>query len=387
MVIKIDDFSLQERLGNTARAPRWAVAWKFPAVQGTTVIKGIDFQVGRTGAVTPVALLEPVSVEGVVVRRATLHNQSEIERKDLRIGDTVLIQRAGDVIPEVVKPIVEKRDGSEKVVVFPVNCPECGHGLVKSAGEAVSRCLNGQCAALRLQRLIYFAGKSGLDIEGLGKKNMEQLVDAGLVSDLVDIFCLSREDLAALEGWGDKSADNVTTAIENSRNIPLSKFIAALGIRFVGEVSGAALASYFGSLDAIMNADREKLMGCDGIGERVAKSVYDYFSAPDTREMLVSLKRENVEILPERSGSKNNKKRPLSGQVFLLTGSLQSMGRAEAKQLLKELGGQVVSGLSDKVTFLIAGEKPGAKLKKAEERGITVLREKEFQNLLAGAGI
>ena len=381
MVIKLDDFSLQQRLGNTARAPRWAVAWKFPAVQATTVIRGVDFQVGRTGAVTPVALLEPVSVEGVVVRRATLHNQSEIERKDLRIGDTVLIQRAGDVIPEVVKPVVEKRGGSEEIVVFPVNCPECGHGLIKEEGEAVSRCVNGHCPALRRQSLIYFAGKSGLDIEGLGKKNMEQLVEAGLVSDLADIFSLTCADLAALEGWGEKSADNAIAAIGRVRKIPLAKFITALGIRFVGEVTASTLAARFGSLDAIMDADEERLRTCDGVGERAAGSVYDYFSDPGTREMLADFERDGVEIMPESGADK-----PLSSQVFLFTGTLQSMGRTEAKQLLKELGGQVANGLSNKVTYLIAGKKPGSKLKKAKERGIIVLTEEEFRSLLTGAG-
>ncbi len=380
MVIKLDCFSLQERLGNTARAPRWAVAWKFPAVQATTVIKGVDFQVGRTGAVTPVAILEPVSVDGAVVGRATLHNQGEIERKDLRIGDTVLIQRAGDVIPEVVKPIVTKRNGGEKVIVFPLNCPECGQELKKKAGEAVIRCDNSSCPALRLQNLIYFAGKSGLDIEGLGKKNMEQLVGAGLFSDLPDIFRLDRETLAALDGWGDKSAENVIAALENVKKIPFSRFIAALGIRFVGEVTASALASYFGSINELLtvSGDEEKLCQCHGIGEQAAKSLATYFSDPATREMLAALEEEGVEIIPETVESK-----PLSKQVFLFTGSLQLMGRSEAKQLVKDFGGQVVSGLSNRVTHLVAGKKPGSKLKKAEERGIIILSEEEFRALLA----
>ncbi len=381
MVIKLDDFCLQKRLGNTARAPRWAVAWKFPAVQATTVIKGVNFQVGRTGAVTPVALLVPVSVEGVVVGRATLHNQGEIERKDLRIGDTVLIQRAGDVIPEVVKPIVEKRSGREQLIVFPVNCPECGHELVRPAGEAVSRCLNFHCPALRLQSLIYFAGKSGLDIEGLGKKNMEQLIQVGLVSDLPDIFRLDKT-LAGLDGWGDKSAENVIAAIDKARKISLARFIAALGIRFVGEVTASTLASYFGSLEALVSAsaDKEKLCNCQGIGEQAAKSLYDYFSDPTTRDMLAAFEKEGVEIIPEAG-----EKKPLSDQVFLFTGSLQSMGRSEAKQLVKDLGGQVVSGFSNRVTFLVAGEKAGSKLQKAKERKIAVLNEEEFRIFLNGA--
>lgn len=383
MVIKLDDFSLQERLGNTARAPRWAVAWKFPAVQATTVIRGVDFQVGRTGAVTPVALLEPVSIDGVIIRRASLHNQGEIERKDLRIGDTILLQRAGDVIPEVVKPIVERRNGGELTIMFPANCPECNYELKKSGGEAVSRCTNYNCPGQQLHSLIYFAGKSGLDIEGLGKKNMEQLVDTGLIGGLADIFRLDREVLASLDGWGGKSAKNVIAAIENSKKIPLAKFIAALGIRFVGEVTASALASYFGSLDELMLAseDEKKLCKCHGVGDQAAKSLAAYFSDSISREMLADLEEAGVEIIPEVSADKD---KPFSDQIFLFTGSLQSRGRSEAKQLVKDLGGQVVSGLSNRVTHLIAGEKPGSKLKKAEERGINILSEEEFQDLTAG---
>ena len=376
MVVKVDSFALQQRLGNTARAPRWAVAWKFPAMQATTVIRDVEFQVGRTGAITPVAILEPVAVEGVIVQRASLHNEDEIRRKDLRIGDTVLVQRAGDVIPEVIKPIVEKRTGSERPIRFPETCPVCGHRLVRPGGEAITRCVNPHCPAQRLQSLVYFASKSGLDLEGLGKKNMEKLFEAGLVRDLPDIFRLRREDLARLDGWGEKSADNVIRAIARARKTTLSRFLAALGIRYVGEVTAGLLARRFTTLEELMNADRDELLEIEGVGEQVAASLVDYFSDPSTRKMLEELFAAGLTIEPETAGE-----RPLEGRVFLFTGSLKSMSRSEAKELVRELGAQVVSGISRRVTDLVAGERPGSKLKKARELGIKVLTEEEFLEL------
>ncbi len=377
MVVKVDDFSLQQRLGNTARAPRWAVAWKFPAIQATTRIIGVDFQVGRTGAVTPVALLEPVNVEGVVVKRATLHNKDEIERKDLRIGDTVLIQRAGDVIPEVIKPVVEQRTGREKTIVFPENCPVCGHRLVRPEGEAVIRCVNPHCPAQRLQSLIYFVGKNGMDIEGLGKKAVEQLVDAGLVHDIPDFFRLRKEDLAPLNGWGEKSAENVVRALENARRVSLTRFLGALGIRYVGEVTAQLVAAHFKTLAAVMAATKEDFLNVEGIGEQVASSLVDYFADPSTRAMLEELLGLGLSILPPQEGEK-----PLAGRVFLFTGTLAGMGRNEAKQIVKELGGQVVSGLSKRVTDLVAGEKAGSKLRKAKELAIRIVSEKDFLKMI-----
>jgi DNA ligase (NAD+) len=377
MVIKVDDFRLQKRLGNTTRAPRWAVAWKFPAVQATTRIEGIDFQVGRTGAVTPVALLQSVQVEGVVVRRATLHNEDEIKRKDLKIGDIVLIQRAGDVIPEVIKPIVEQRTGGEKPVIFPKKCPICGHPLVRPEGEAVTRCVNPHCPAQRLQSLIYFVGKSGLDIEGLGKKAVEQLINEGLIKDIPDFFRLKKDDLARLPGWGEKSAENVIAAIEKAGQTTLARFLGALGIRYVGEVTAELVASHFKTLFAVMSASKEDLLAVEGIGEQVADSLIDYFSDPSTKNMIEQLLAEGLTILPPVQG-----KQPLTGRVFLFTGTLKSMGRNEAKQIVKELGAQVVSGLSGRVTDLVAGEKAGSKLKKAKEHGVSVVSEKEFLEII-----
>ncbi len=380
MVVKVDSFALQNRLGNTTRAPRWAVAWKFPATRATTTIWAVEFQVGRTGAVTPVAILEPVSVGGVIVRRATLHNQDEIVRKDLRIGDQVLVQRAGDVIPEVIKPIKDLRTGREQPIVWPEKCPECGHRLIRPENGAVSRCVNPHCPAQRLRSLIYFAGKNGLDIEGLGKKNMEQLVAAGLVRDIPDIFRLRGADLARLEGWGEKSADNLIRSIKAASRTTLARFLGALGVRYVGEVTAGLLARHFGSLDRLMAADKEALLEVEGVGEQAAASLVDYFSDPAVRQMIESLLAAGIVIMPEKIGGQ-----PLDNRVFLFTGSLEFMSRNEAKQRVKALGGQVVSAVSRRVTDVVAGAKPGSKLKKAEEMGLRIISEEEFQRLLGRA--
>ncbi len=377
MVIKVSDFLLQQRLGNTARAPRWAVAWKFPAIQATTVMTDVRFQVGRTGAVTPVALLEPVNVDGVMVKRASLHNRDEIERKGLMIGDVVLVQRAGDVIPEVIKPVKERRSGSEKPLVFPKRCPACDHPLVRPEDEAVTRCLNPHCPAQRLQSLMYFVGKAGLDIEGLGPRNIEQLVQAKLVADLPDIFCLTEQDLAGLEGWGDKSAEKVINAIKKSKKTTLSRFIAALGIRYVGEVTAELLSRHFSSLGRLLAASREELQEVEGIGDQAASSLAEYFSDSSVREMLDRLQQLGMELsVPETDFG------PLEGLVFLFTGTLEKMSRNEAKQLVKNRGGRVVSGLSKRVTHLVAGNKGGSKLQKAADMGIPILDEVAFLRLV-----
>ena len=379
MVVKVDDLALQRRLGNTARAPRWAVAWKFPATQATSRIVGVDFQVGRTGVVTPVARLEPVRVDGVLVQRATLHNQDEIVRKDLRIGDRVLIQRAGDVIPEVIKPLTGERNGTDQVITFPEQCPVCCHRLERGAGEAAIRCPNSHCPAQRLQNLVHFAGKAGLDIEGLGEKNMEQLMREGLVHDLPDLFSLDPDQVSRLEGWGEKSARNLADSLARARRVDLARFLAALGIFHVGEVTADLLARHFGSLENIMAAGKEELMDVEGIGAQVADSIVEYFSDPSTRSMLDRLRELGLEILPPAQ-----EKRPLAGRVFLFTGTLAAMGRNEAKQRVRDLGGQVVSGLSGRVTDLVAGAKAGAKREKARERGVRILDEDEFLQLIAG---
>ena len=379
MVVKVNDFALQQRLGNKARAPRWAIACKFPAIQTTTKLIAVEFQVGRTGAVTPVAILEPAVVGGVTVSRATLHNRDEFERKDLRVGDTVLIQRAGDVIPEVVKAFAEKRNGSEQPVTMPTHCPVCGHALLKAPGEAVTRCVNPHCPAQRLRALIHFCSKAGLDIEGLGKKSMEQLFTLQLVRDIPDIFTLQQEQIAGLEGWGAKSADNVMAAIQTARNPPLGKFLAALGIRFVGEVTASLLEQTFPSLAQLMNTPKEALLETEGIGEQAARSIVDYFSDPAVRRMFDRLQQAGV--TPEASRPPQGDQ-PLSGAIILFTGTLTTLSRTEAKKLVKEHGGQIATTVTQNMTHLVAGEKAGSKLKKATELGKIILTEREFLQMI-----
>ncbi len=379
MVVKVNDFSLQNRLGVKARAPRWAIACKFPAIQATSRIVEVIFQVGRTGAVTPVALLDPVDVGGVVVKRATLHNGDEILRKDLRIGDTVLVQRAGDVIPEIVKPVIEKRCGDEKAIHFPLNCPVCSHPLQKIKDEVVTRCVNPLCPAQRLQTMIHFCSKAGLDIEGLGNKSVEQLFGLGLIKELPDIFLLTKKDVEPLEGWGEKSADNLLRALETAKTPPLSRFLAALGIRYVGEVTAALLEESFASLDAVLQVSKERLLEIEGLGEQVASSIEQYFSDAEVKEMFQRF--AAVGLVPQIAKIPTTSQ-PLSGEVFLFTGTLKKLSRNEAKKLVKEHGGQMASGITKKLSCLVVGEKPGSKLTKAKEKGKKILTEDEFLQLL-----
>ncbi|MBC8207569.1 MAG: NAD-dependent DNA ligase LigA [Desulfobulbaceae bacterium] len=384
VVIKVDSFLLQSRLGNIGgvmrpRAPRWAIAWKFPAIQATTRLLDVEFQVGRTGAVTPVANLEPVDVGGVVVSRATLHNQDEITRKDLRRGDYVFVQRAGDVIPEVVKPIVERRDGSEEPIFIPVVCPVCGHDLVRPESEAVTRCVNPHCPAVRLRSLVHFTSKAGLDLDGLGQKSMEQLYEQGLVRDLPDLFMLRHEDLAALEGWGERSADKVMSAVARAKSPSLARFLAALGIRFIGEVTAGLLELNFVTLSNLMGRDRHELEEIEGIGAQAASSLVDYFADPSVVQMLEALHEAGVEpVAPQKIATDG----ALSHMVILFSGTLSHLSRAEAKNLVKEHGGQVTTTVTQKMTHLVAGEKAGSKLKKARELNKVILTEDEFLGLI-----
>ncbi len=380
MVIKVADFALQQRLGNKTRAPRWATAWKFLAIQATTVMTGVDFQVGRTGAITPVALLEPVEVEGVIVRRATLHNQDEIERKRLMIGDTVLIQRAGDVIPEIVKPITEQRTGEEQPLVFPIQCPICASSLQRPEGEAITRCINLLCPAQLLQRMIYFVRKAGLDIDGFGRKNVEQLMETGLVQEIPDIFRLQKEQLAILDGWGEKSAEKLLLAIAEAKHPTLSRFIGALGIRYVGEMTSELVTRHFSTLDDLLAAKKEELLAVEGIGEQAAMSLIEYCANSENQKMIESLLDLGLTITTVVQ--ENTENTPLDGAIFLFTGTLSRISRNEAKQLVKDRGGRVVSGLSKKVTHLVAGEKAGSKLKKAAEMGIVVVDEAAFLGIV-----
>lgn len=378
MVVKVDDFSVQKRLGTKARSPRWAIAAKFPASQATTRLIGVEFGVGRTGAITPVALLDPVEVGGVMVGRATLHNEDEVRRKDLRLGDTVLVQRAGDVIPEVVKPVSEQRRGNETPIRMPTTCPECGHPLVRPAAEAVTRCVNPACPAQRLRSLIHFASKAGMDIEGLGKKVMEQLVQEGLVRDIPDIFRLTAAELAPLDGWGEKSAAKAMAAIGARKETTLAKLLAAIGIRHVGEVTAQLLEEHFGTLTALLHATEADFLEVAGIGPQVAASLADFFSDPAARQMLATLQELGLTVAAPPTSRAGR----LNGTLFLFTGTLAHFSRSEAKARVKALSGQVASAMSSKVTHLVCGDKPGSKLAKAQAQGTTILSEAEFEELV-----
>jgi DNA ligase (NAD+) len=382
MVVKVNSFDLQQRLGSKARSPRWAIAAKFAATQATTILQKVEFQVGRTGAITPVALLTPVNIGGVVVSRATLHNEGEIKRKGLKIGDHVLVQRAGDVIPEIVKPVVELRTGSEKTIRMPENCPVCQHHLILPADEAITRCPNSHCPAQRLRLLIHYTSKAGMDIEGLGKKAMEQLFSQKLVQDIPDIYSLQVADLVVLDGWAEKSACNAVAAIAASRETSLAKLLRGLGIRYVGEeVAGLLDEHYSGSLQELMQASEEELLDIEGIGPQTAQSIKEYFHDPDVKRMLSRLMDFGITIV---ATAKRPGESPFAGWVFLFTGSLAAMSRDEAKVRVKERGGKVASQISKKVTHVVVGDKPGSKLKTAQELGLKILAEKKFADLLAG---
>jgi DNA ligase (NAD+) len=378
-VIKVNRLDLQEELGFISRSPRWAIAYKFPPKQATTQIQDIRVQGGRTGALTPVALLEPVNIRGVQVSRATLHNQDEIDRKDIRVGDTVVVQRAGDVIPEVVKVVTTKRTGQEQPFTLPDHCPVCWGAVKRPAGEAVHRCTNPDCPAKQIGLMEHFVSKRAMNIEGVSTKLIEQFVNQGLVRDVGDFYFLQKEQLVSLERMADKSAENVIRAIEQSKHPTLDRFIYALGIRHVGEHTAKVLATYFGSLERLQAASEEELTAVYEIGPEVAHSVYEYFHQEHTTQLLQKLFAGGVEIENPEGGPKHQ---PLSGQSFVLTGSLPSYTRSEAKDLIERAGGRVVSSVSKKTSYVVVGEDPGSKLDRAQQLGVTVIHEEELKSLI-----
>ena len=385
MVAKVDSLELQQALGAKSRSPRWAIAYKFAAVQETTRILDIDVQVGRTGALTPVARLEPVNVGGATVSNATLHNEDEIRRKDVRIGDTVLIQRAGDVIPEVVKIIESVRTGEEKVFEMPTNCPICGAEAERSDGEAVSRCINVNCPAQIKGRIRHFASKGAFDIDGLGIKLVEQLVDRGLVKSYAGLFHLDEPTLEALDRMGAKSAKNLVAAIEKSKHISLARFVYALGIRHVGENIAGILADRFQRLERLAEATIEELEAVEGIGGEIARSFRHFFDQPENRETLERLLQSGVEPqAPAPAVEVSEQKAELAGKTFVLTGTLESLTRSEAKKLIEAAGGKVTGSVSRKTDYVVAGEKAGSKLKKAQELGVEVLGEEDLKAMAGG---
>jgi DNA ligase (NAD+) len=376
IVIKVDRLDLQTRLGEISRSPRWALAFKFQPKQETTKILEIIVQVGRTGALTPVAIMEPVKVGGVEVSRATLHNQDEIDKKDVRIGDSVVIQRAGDVIPEVVQVIASKRTGTEKKFKMPSKCPVCGAEVIKE--EAIHRCIGLDCPAQLKGRIKHFASKRAMDIEGLGVKLIDQLVDKGLVKDVADIYYIKKEELIALERMADKSAQNIIDAIEKSKTKPLSKFLYALGIRHVGKTTAEDLARQFTRLDDFFHLSEEDLMEVEGIGPEVAASVHQFFRDKKNKESIDRLKKAGVKVIEPKIKEKGK----LAGKTFLFTGALKEFGRDEARNLVESLGGMTASIVSKKVDYVVVGEDPGSKFDKAKELGVQILTEEEFKKLI-----
>ncbi|MDW3096414.1 MAG: NAD-dependent DNA ligase LigA [Gammaproteobacteria bacterium] len=384
IVYKVNLKRYQDELGFVSRAPRWATAHKFPAQEEITIVNDIEFQVGRTGAITPVAKLEPVFVGGVTVSNATLHNMDEVERKDVRLGDTVIIRRAGDVIPEVVKVVLERRLKGARKIKLPKKCPECGSEIVRPEGEAVARCIaDFSCPAQRKGALKHYASRNAMDIEGLGDKLIDQLVDSQLVKNLSDLYHLDEKSLSDLERMGVKSAQNLLQAIEKSKQANLAKFLFGLGIREVGEATALALAEYFEyDLDKIMTAGVDHLQQVPDVGPVVAQHIAQYFSLKDNLRLIRSL-RDEIGIrwsVPKSSGTGSGG--ILSGNTYVLTGTLANMSRDQAAQLIRANGGKVASSISKKTTALIAGEKAGSKLQKAEKLEVPVLDEQEFITLI-----
>ena len=380
VVVKVNSFALQAQLGQISRSPRWATAYKFPAIQATTTVLDIVPQVGRIGTLTPVAELAPVHIGGVTVKSASLHNMDEIRRKDIRIGDTVIVERAGDVIPYVVKIIPEKRTGRERSFTMPTACPVCNAQVVREAGEAAYRCTGLTCPAQLKESLKFFAARGSMDIDGLGEKIIDQLVDKNLVRDPGDLYLLTAEQLAALDRLGEKSAHNLTDALERSKTTTLPRLIAALGIRHVGEATARQLAEHFGDLDRIMRAGEEALQDVSDIGPEVARSLAAFFDQEHNRAVIKKLLDAGVhfpQVETKPVGS-------LHGQIFVLTGTLASLTRPEAKQRLEALGAKVTSSVSKKTDYVVAGTDPGSKRDKAEKLGIPILNEAELLEKLSG---
>jgi DNA ligase (NAD+) len=385
VVYKVNSFALQKRLGFVTREPRWAVAHKYPAQEQITTVEAIEVQVGRTGKLTPVAKLAPVFVGGVTVTNATLHNEDEARRKDVRVGDTVIVRRAGDVIPEVVAVVPDKRTGNAPPFTMPQRCPVCGSEATREEGEADYRCTGGLfCAAQRMGAILHFAQRRAMDIEGLGDKLVDQLVDTGVVKVLPDLYRLGLANLVALERMGEKSAQNLLAGLEKSKSTTLPRFLYALGIRHVGEATARDLARHFGKLDGVMDATVEQLLEVPDVGPVVAESIHTFFAQPHNREVVEQLRACGVHW--EEGEPAAQAPKPLAGLTVVLTGTLPVLSRDEAKDLLEAAGAKVAGSVSKKTSYVVAGAEAGSKLDKAQELGIPVLDEDGLRRLLAGEG-
>lgn len=379
-VIKVDNLRLREILGTTYKVPKWAIAYKYPPEKKETKLLDIVCQVGRTGAITPTAILEPVKVAGSTISKTTLHNEDFIKQKGLKIGDTVVIQKQGDVIPEVVDVLKRKRNGTERDFVMPTVCPVCGAPVVREEGEAVARCIGIECSAKLLRNLAHFASKEGMDIDGLGIKIIEQLVDKGLLKNITDIYTLTIDEIASLKKNGKKFAQNLIDAINESKNNDLFKLLTALGIRHIGTKSAKGLCKKYKSIDEIANASFEELSMIDDVGMITAKSIYEFFRQPQTMDLIEKLKEAgvNTEVLEDDSNSDDR----FFGETFVLTGSLTGFTRQEASDIIERFGGKVSGSVSKKTSYVLAGEEAGSKLTKAQELGIRIISEEEFNNMI-----
>lgn len=381
IVIKVNSILKQNQLGFTSKGPRWAIAYKFPPKQRTTVVKEIKVQVGRTGVLTPLAILDTVEVDGSMVSKATLHNEDYIKEKDIRIGDTVVIQKAGDIIPEVVKVITGKRTGNEIPFVMPQECPDCGSKVKREPGEVATRCVNASCPSRLKEGLEHFVSRNAMNIEGMGPRLITQLVERGLVKDAADIYELSGSDLLMLERMGEKSVLKLLDAIEMSKQNPLNRLLFGLGIRHVGERAAKVLAKHFGSMDRLMRADIPELTAVEEIGEVIARSIKDFFSEEQNVNLIKRLESHGVNMVEEET--REVQSQSLQGKRFVFTGTLERWGRTEAKRIVESLGGVVSSQVSGNTDYVVVGSKPGSKADKARQLGVPMLTEEEFEVLIA----
>ena len=379
LVIKVNDLEQRDRMGFTAKFPRWAIAYKFPAEEKESVVEGITLEVGRTGAVTPAAELSPVRIAGTTVRRATLHNEDNIRTKDVRIGDTVIVRKAGEIIPEIVRVVPEKRPVDSVPWEYPRVCPACGEELVREEGESAIRCVNNLCPAQQYRAILHFASRDAMNIDGLGEALVQLFLEEELIHDAADLYTLRsrRQELIEIERLGEKSVDNLLTAIDNTRANPIHRLVFALGIRHVGERAAKLLADQFGSMEALENAKAEEIQAIAGIGPKIAESVIEYFSSPKSHELLGKLRTAGVNLMGEKKSAPTEG--PLTGKTVVVTGTLTRWGRKEIEELIERLGGKSVGSVSKKTSFVLAGESAGSKLDKARDIGVPVLSEEEFE--------
>ncbi len=383
VVVKIDDRAVQEELGVVGREPRWAIAFKFPPTQATTVLEQIGINVGRTGSLNPFAVLTPVQVAGVTIKLASLHNEEDITRKDIRIGDTVIIQRAGEVIPQVIGPVLSKRTGAEKQFRMPTHCPVCGSPVIKPEGEAMSRCTGAAiCPAQRFERLRHFVSRAAMDVDGVGEKLVAALIENELVRDPADFYSLTKDQLAAMERFADKSAENVVASIETSKSRPLSRLLHALGIRYVGDRTAEILADRFGTMERLLEATEEELIDTEGIGPKIGRSVAEALASPPMREVIAKLRAAGLNMV-QRTESVEGL--PLAETTWVFTGRLDRWTRLAAEERVKALGGSIADSVTKKTTHVVVGDEPGSKLKRAQQLGKTILDEAGFETLLAEA--